>query len=141
MPVARVRLPVNPSGAESLEAWRQAMGATYTLRLEARSTIWKYILLDDWQGHSPRILDQAGKVQFEEPETTVLENGAQALSIRSVQEIPLQELPSQRFHLQDAAVRSERGLNACLPVADPRHFNREAIRGQPVYISEIFYHH
>lgn len=138
-PVARLRLSLNPEGATTPTAWRAGLGGAHTLHLEARSTTWKYVLMDDWQGHAPRIRDAAGQIEFEAPQAAVMDHGAPALVSRSLQPIPLQERATHRFQLLDVGVQPERVLITCLPAASPQRFSREVVNGKSVFISEIFH--
>jgi len=135
--LARVRIPLVPGAAPDRDTWRAGLGTLYFVALEARATIWKYLLLGDW-GPSPRMVDLAKETEFEEATEEILPDGRPAKVIRSLQAIGFQERPTQRFQLRDPTPQPERILVPRVPVATPLRLQREMVRGSPVTVSEIF---
>jgi hypothetical protein len=110
------------------------------LALPSRATYWKYLLLGDWSGEAPEIVDAAQQVGFESAVPEPLADGSIALAIRSSEPLPLQARPDRRFQLRSrrSARTSSRVLIKRLPSASPRGFGRIHIAGVPALVSEIY---
>lgn len=127
-------LPLFATQPQDETQWRAGLGAEVRLQLQARRTVWKYLLLGDWQTQRPQLLDPRAEVEFEPAVSEALPDGRQALAIRSRSALALAEHSPHRFQLRDAASQPPRLLMPLLPVAGPRGLQREA--GQT--ITEIF---
>lgn len=130
-------VPLDPSGGAELANWTAALGARYRLRLQSRSTTWKYLLIGAASGRRLSILDQRGEVSFSEPATESLPGGREALAVRSQSPIALRERPAERFELRDVTRSPERVLIPRLPGARPQRLWREPDAGSS-FVSEIF---
>ncbi|MFK2898751.1 hypothetical protein ISP15_00170 [Dyella jejuensis] len=139
-PLATIALPLNGTGGDDFAAWKAALGTPYQLRMQSRSTIWKYLLLGDWRGRALSIIDQRGEVTFTAPAQERLPNGQSALAVHSTAPIALQERPAQRFQLRDVTDVTERVLIPRLPGAAPQRLWRETVHGESTAVSEIFVH-
>ncbi|WP_157003236.1 hypothetical protein [Ralstonia sp. A12] len=135
--LARLQLPLAPSGCESLAAWTDATADAWTLELPVRTTIWKYLLLGDW-ADDIRLVDLSDVNMFGEPARETLPDGREAITIRSLAPIALQERPQHRFQLRRGMGNAERVLVARMPTAAPDGLRREVIDGVPHDVSEIF---
>jgi hypothetical protein len=132
-------LPLFGPAAGDEARWRLGLGAQTELQLQARRTIWKYLLLGDWQGHELQLLDPGAEVQFDAPDQETLPDGRAALVIRSRSALALAEHSPYRFQLRDAASQPPRLLMPRLPVAAPRGLQRELWpQGGSTAITEIF---
>lgn len=134
---SRLRLTLRPPIASA------TAGTAVTrlvLPLAARATYWRYLLLGDWDGEAPEIVDTARQVGFEPAIAEPLADGRSALAIRSSVRIALAERPERRFQLrsQRAARGAARVLIKRLPVASPRRFGLADIAGAPALVSEIY---
>ena len=139
-PLATIALPLNGTGSDDFTAWTAALGTPYRLRMQSRSTIWKYLLIGEWRGRTLSVVDQRGEVAFTAPAQERLSNGQNALAVHSITPIALRERPTQRFQLRDVTDASERVLIPRLPGAAPQRLWRETVRGEPTAVSEIFVH-
>lgn len=135
--LATLAVPIDPSGAAGFDGWAAALGARYRLRLQSRSTTWKYLLIGAASGRKLSIVDQRGQIRFTEPAPEPLPGGREALAVRSDSPIALRERPAQRFELRDVTRSPERVLIPRLPAARPQRLWREADAGS-TFVSEIF---
>lgn len=119
--------------------WRAGLGGAIELQLQARRTVWKYLLLGDWQEHRLQLVDPAAEVQFEAPGAEALPDGRAAIVIRSRSALALAERSPYRFQLRDAASQPPKLLMPRLPVAAPRGLQRELRpQGGSTAVTEIF---
>jgi hypothetical protein len=139
-PWATVALPLNGTASDDFMTWTAALGTPYQLRMQSRSTIWKYLLIGEWRGRTLSIIDQRGEMTFTAPAPERLPNGQAALAVHSNLPIALRERPPQRFQLRDVTDAPERVLIPRLPGAVPQRLWRETVRGEPTAVSEIFVH-
>lgn len=139
-PLATVALPLDVSGSGDFNEWSAALGTSYRLRLQSRSTIWKYLLIGDWRERVLSIVDQRGEVSFSTPAWERLPDGQYALTVHSTAPIALRERPTQRFQLRDVTDEPERVLIPRLPGATPQRLWRETVHGESTVVSEIFVH-
>ncbi len=139
-PLAIVALRLDATGSNDFNGWTAAMGVSYRLSMQSRSTIWKYLLTGDWRGRALSVVDQRGEMTFTVPAQERLSNGQYALAVHSAKPIALRERPSQRFQLRDVTEVPERVLISRLPGATPQRLWRETVRGEPTTVSEIFVH-
>ena len=139
-PLATMALPLDDTGSGDFTAWVAALGASFKLRMQSRSTIWKYLLIGDWRDRTLSIIDQRGEVAFTEPAQERLPDGQSALVVHSTSPIALRERPPQRFQLRDLTGTTERVLISRLPGAAPQRLWRETVRGEPTAVSEIIVH-
>jgi len=139
-PWAIIALPLDAAGSDDFNAWTVALGTSYRLRMQSRSTIWKYLLTGDWRGRALSVVDQRGEVTFTAPAQERLPNGQYALAVHSTTPIALRERPPQRFQLRDVTDAPERVVISRLPGATPQRLWRETVRGEPTVVSEIFVH-
>ncbi|CAJ0819043.1 hypothetical protein [Ralstonia flaminis] len=135
--LARLQLPLAPSGCDSLAAWIGATAESWTLELPVRATTWKYLLLGDW-ADDVRLVDLGDAVAFGEPARETLPDGREAITIRSLAPIALQERPPHRFQLRRGTGNAERVLMTRMPMAAPDGLRREVVDGAPCDVSEIF---
>lgn len=135
--LATLAVPIDPAGAAGFDEWAAALGARYRLRLQSRSTTWKYLLIGAAGGRRLSIVDQRGQIRFTEPQTEALPGGREALAMRSDSPIALRERPAQRFELRDVTRSPERVLIPRLPAARPQRLWREPDAGS-TFVSEIF---
>ena len=138
MLLGEVALPFNPRNDTSADSWKAGLGTAYRLQFTARKTVWKYLLLGDWQEHQLRLVDLQSRIQFSAPAIEPLADGRSATVIRSTNPIQLQERPSVRFQLRDAASTPEKVLIPRLPAAEPHRLLREEIDGVATTVSELF---
>lgn len=138
IPLGAIVLPINASNSSTQADWEAALGGDYRLQLHARSTVWKYLLLGDWQDHTLRLVDPQNQVAFSSPSAETLPDGRRALVIRSSTAIELQERPQQRFQLRDSSSTPEKVLIQRLPAAAPRGLYREDADDATSTVSEIF---
>ncbi|GAB3255559.1 hypothetical protein [Chitinimonas naiadis] len=136
--LAELALPLVPPGVSDQAAWITGLGSEYRLRLEARSTVWKYLLIGDWPVPDVRLVDMRNEVLFSVPEAEALPNGTTAWVIRSLSAIRLQERGGQRFQLRSGPPAAERILIGRLPLAAPAGLRHEPVHGQMAAVSEIF---
>jgi len=114
-------------------------GRRLQLRFQARRTVWKYCPLGDWSGEPLQVVDLGRDIEFGPAEPEPLDDGLQALAIRSATGISLQERAPQRFQLRTRG-GIEKVLVKRLPVAGVSQFSRETIAGVPTLVSEIYVH-
>jgi hypothetical protein len=138
IPLGVIVLPINASTSGTQADWEAALGGDYRLQLHARSTVWKYLLLGDWQDHTLRLVDPQNQIAFSPPSAETLPDGRRALVIRSSTAIELQERPQQRFQLRDSSSTPEKVLIQRLPAAAPRGLYREDADDATSTVSEIF---
>jgi hypothetical protein len=139
-PLATVALPLDPTESDDFTQWTAALGTPYRLRMQSRSTIWKYLLIGDWRDRVLSIIDQRGEVGFSAPAWERLPDGQYALAVHSTSPIALRERPLQRFQLRDVTNDPERVLIPRLPGATPQRLWRETVHGESTTVSEIFVH-
>lgn len=139
-PLAIVALPLDAMGSNDFDGWTAAMGVSYRLCMQSRSTVWKYLLTGDWRSRRLSVVDQRGEMTFTVPAPERLSNGQYALAVHSTAPIALRERPPQRFQLRDVTEAPERVLISRLPGATPQRLWRETVRGEPTTVSEIFVH-
>jgi hypothetical protein len=139
-PLATVALPLDATGSDDFDLWTSALGTSYRLRMQSRSTIWKYLLIGDWRDRVLSIVDQRGEVSFSAPAWERLPDGQYALTVHSTSPIALRERPAQRFQLRDVTEEPERVLIPRLPGATPQRLWRETVHGEATTVSEIFVH-
>lgn len=135
--LARLWLPLAPPDCESLAAWTAASATAWALDLPVRITTWKYLLLGDWADDA-RLVDLTGAVGFSDPVREPLPDGSDAIAIRSLAPIALQERPPHRFQLRRGTGSTERVLMARMPMPAPDALRREIVGGVPCDVSEIF---
>jgi hypothetical protein len=144
-----IRMPLRPGmllgqihvplpTADTYATWLAGLGVTWQLQFSARSTIWKYFLLGDWQDHSLQMVDAQGVIEFSPPSPDVLQNGRPVTVIRSLTNITLQDRPLQRFQLRDTSSTPPRVLVPRMPAATPSALGREQQAGTTTVVSEIF---
>lgn len=139
-PLATVALPIDGAESNDFTTWVATLGATFQLRLQSRSTIWKYLLIGDWRDRSLSVIDQRGNVTFTTPVPERLPDGQHALAVHSTSTIALRERPPQRFQLHDVTDAPGRVLIPRLPGAVPQRLWRETVHGESTAVSEIFVH-
>lgn len=122
----------------SLPDWLASLGRSAELKLRARRTQWKYLLLGDWREHQPRIVDPSGRLSFEAAPAETLSDGRQALVFRAQSELPLAQLGQPQLQLCDGSTEPPRVLVSRLPGAAPRGLQRETLQGERRDVSEIF---
>jgi hypothetical protein len=139
-PAFVLRIAVNDvPGAADAATWAAAQtNQRYEVQLQTRATRWRYYLPADWAGHAPHVVDLAGQAQFGPATTVHLDNGRQALSIRSLAPIPLADRPVQRFQLRTGPPPSDGILIKRLPVASTDQLHMETIDGVHTLVSEIY---
>lgn len=132
-------LPLFTDVARDETLWRAGLGGEVELQLQARRTVWKYLLLGDWQEHSLQLVDAAAEVQFDAPGAEALPDGRAAIVIRSRSALALAERSPYRFQLRDTASQPPKLLMPRLPVAAPRGLQRElGPQGGSTAVTEIF---
>lgn len=112
----------------------------YVLRFGARTAVWKYWLIGDWQASRPQIVDPDARVSFLEPQETTLPDGRPALTIRSAGPIEILRRSPFRFQLRGRSRSNERVLVKRLPVAGAGQLTREAGALGGCVVSEIYVH-
>lgn len=136
--LGEIVLPLKPADCDGYENWLSGLGRAYRLDLQARSTVWKYLLLGDWPGPDLRLVDVRDEVAFSAPAVERLPDGRAAQVIHSLSAIRLQERPAQRFQLRSGSAATERVLVARMPAASPKGLRHEAVAGVMTTVSEIF---
>lgn len=132
-------LPLSEPAASDEARWRLGLGAQVELQLQARRTVWKYLLLGDWQEHCLQLVDPSTEVLFDAPGAEALPDGRAAIVIRSRSALALAERSPHRFQLRDAASQPPKVLMPRLPVAAPQGLQRElGPRGGSTAVTEIF---
>jgi hypothetical protein len=112
----------------------------YVLRFAARTAVWKYWLIGDWQASQPQVIDPDARASFLEPQETTLPDGRSALTIRSAEPIEILRRSPFRFQLRGRAGNNERVLVKRLPVAGAAQLTREAGAPGGCLVSEIYVH-
>lgn len=129
--VVTLRLPADAAAAPARR---------YRLQFAARSPVWKYCLLGDWDHEQVRIVDLGQDADFTSAVNETLAGGRNAMAIRSRAGIALQERSARRFQLRGVDGSAERVLIKRLPVAGARHLACETIDGVATWVSEILVH-
>ena len=114
-------------------------GRRYFLAFRSRRTHWKYYVTGMKAKNAvASISDTAGVVQFTDAGLERLSSDREALTLRSIATIPLQERPIQRFQLRLKPTVGEAVVVKRLAVASPRRLGKETIDGRTVTVSEIY---
>jgi len=122
-----VALPVDTKAIDARRA--------YNVPLQSRATLWKYLLLGDWNGSLPQVVDPDKAMRFEPGPDEVLADGRTAKVIRAADPIPLAERFDQRFELH-AGGKPGRVIVKRLPVPGAANLSRDPAGAS--FISEIF---
>jgi hypothetical protein len=131
-------IPLVGNGVSALDDWSKTFGQAYALQLQARSTVWKYLLIGNAQDYTLQLIDPQSQVEFSDPSSEALPDGRSATVFRTKAAIPLRERPPQRFQLRDASRLPAKVLISRLPNAAPQRWARDQIDGRSVVVSEIF---
>lgn len=125
-------------------------GRAYRIDFNSRAATWKYLLIGDWAGDRPRIVDATHPTAdlFDDPfadpdkppEPTPLADGRMAISVRSTQPLAVLDRPRGQFQLWS---RSEDGsrdqvLVSSLPHAAAANFAIETPGDPSTLVAEIF---
>jgi hypothetical protein len=132
-------LDLRPAAGQGFDAWQAGLGSTQWLHLRARRSIWKYLLVGDWQDHQLSLVDAEQQVAFRRDEPEQLSDGRQAQVFRSTRRLHLCERGTQRFELHDVGADPPRLLVPRLPLAAPRGLRCERRQGRKRPVSEIFF--
>jgi hypothetical protein len=134
-------------GIEAAEVAQAArgQGRRYVCRLEARATVWKYVLFGDLAEATKDqdevlVVDLGQAFQFAAAVGERLPDGQSVLTVRSAAPIALQERSERRFQLRRRGSGTDKVLIKRLPVASPRQLSRETLGGIPTLVSEIYVH-
>lgn len=139
-PRAMVTLRLAPGDAGTTRAPSAPPVRRFVIRFGARSPVWKYCLLGDWDLAQVRVVDTGAQADFGPGVPEPVADGRVALAIRSRGGIALQQRSSRRFQLRGIDGGTDRVLVKRLPVAGARQLERETIDGVPTWVSEIFVH-
>jgi len=112
--------------------------AEYELRIKAKATIWKYLLVGEWMDTRMRVVDVRDGVQFSPAQEELLPDGRHATTFYSRTPIGLNERPTLRFQLRGGELSGERILISRMPMAAPTGLRHEMVGGVMTEVSEIF---
>lgn len=115
-----------------------AGGAAYTIRFDARRTVWKYYLLGAAASRTPRIVDASGEIDFEFVGPAALPGRRTALAFRSTSPIALRDRYDLKFQLRDSGAGGGKVLIRRLPGPAVEQFGKDTINGQDTIVSEIY---
>jgi hypothetical protein len=104
----------------------------------ARSSFWRYFLLDDLGGNNPTIVDPDQRVQFESCGMDFLAGDRPARTFRSNCTIPLQEMSTCRFQLKAEENGVTRVLIKRLPAASKNKLGMIDIDGKKEIVFENY---
>lgn len=136
--LAVVALPLAGAVVIGADGAPQPLAAEYELRLRARATVWKYLLVGDWAEDPVRVVDVRDRVQFSAAQLELLPDGRNATTVYSMSPIGLSEQPALRFQLRGGERSSERILISRMPTASPSGLRHEVVGGVMTEVSEIF---
>jgi hypothetical protein len=110
----------------------------YSISLKARATYWKYYLLGKLAEKETKIIDLAGKEHFYCAGVQRPFPDVPAMVFYSMEKIPLQERPSQRFQLRQQGSAGDKVLIKHLQNAGSENLAKEFIHEKEVYVSEVY---
>ncbi|OWQ84391.1 hypothetical protein CDN99_24150 [Roseateles aquatilis] len=132
------RVQPDPGSAADLPDWLAALPLRPTLRLRARLSTWKYLLVGDWPSGPLTLSERAGRAEFRRDEPERLDDGRLAQVFRSTRRLPLRERGSLRLELQDLGGTAPRRLLNPVPLAAPAGLICEQRAGRRRPVHEIF---
>jgi hypothetical protein len=110
----------------------------YFIRCKARATCWKYYLLGELAEQEMEIIDLRGEVQFQCAGRQTPFPDRHATVFYSAEPILLEERSDRRFQLRRQGGHGNKVLIKRLPNASVKNLSKEIIRGDEVYVSEIY---